>query len=105
MQPGGFTMADSLTEVARLRSILLQAADAVSVAGQALARALNSIEHTYPQLGWNGRIGQPPDGRDRAGDDRDDEAEQPSYDDLSGALAEALALLHRGRQARSQEDE
>jgi hypothetical protein len=94
----GLAIIDAgMTEVARLRSVLLQGRDALVVAVESLDRAVQTIEASWPQLRPPGRIGQPVG--DHHADLDDPEDEGPTvYDDLAAPLAKALAALRPGSQ-------
>jgi hypothetical protein len=47
-----------MTEVARLRSVLLQVRDALIVCVESLERVISMIDETWPQIGHTGRVGQ-----------------------------------------------
>jgi hypothetical protein len=97
-------------QAARLRSVLLQGHDCLTVTLQSLERIIALIEQTWPQLGTSGRISAPA-GTDAAhavtpncvlqttadvdderdDDDRDDR--EPSAGELAASLAAAVQAL------------
>jgi hypothetical protein len=56
---------ETIEQAGKLRCILLQAHDALSVGLESLRRAIVDLEQAWPALGSNGRVGQHADHDDR----------------------------------------